>query len=92
MKVGKDEFANFLRLDAELRALATSYFEARVKAMPRPRLYAIKKVDFHDDGCTITYHSRHCSSCLDYEDPTEIYVSLEDLLEYGSDNEQDVTG
>ncbi len=83
MRIGKDEFAQFLRIDAELRALAAKYFEERAKSL-NPRLrHEIQKIEFQDEGCTITYMSTHCSNCRGEID--EIYVSLEELLEFGEE-------
>ncbi|MCC7527962.1 MAG: hypothetical protein IT342_05530 [Candidatus Melainabacteria bacterium] len=92
MKIGKDEFANFIRIDAELRALATNYFEARAKTL-NPRLrHEIEKIEFHDEGCTISYRSSHCSNCRGNDDLDDIYVSLDDLSEFATQNEQDSAG
>lgn len=92
MRIGNDEFANFIRLDAELRALAGRYFEARAKTF-NPRLrHEIEKIEFQDDGCTITYRSSHCSNCRGNDDVDEVYATLDDLLEFAEENEQDSTG
>jgi len=94
MTIGKDEFANFLRIDAELRALAGRYFDARARTFYAPRLRVdLESVVFHGEGCTIYFSKSRCSNCRgNADDLDDIYVSLDDLLEFSAQHEPDAAG
>ncbi len=85
MRLDQYDFEHFIRLQVELTARATKYFEARAKTFNNELRHELTKIEFHSDGCTISYKSSHCSNCSDLDNTDEIYVSLEDLLEFNEE-------
>lgn len=85
MRIDKAEFAQFARQYAELTARARKYFEERAKNFNPQLRHSIEKIEFQEDGCTITYRSTHCSSCRGNDDIDDIYVSLDELLEFNEE-------
>ncbi len=86
MKIDQSEFERFAALHAELTQRARKYFEARAKPPSNPNLrHGIEKIEFSSDGCTITYWGSHCSKCHGNDDIDELYMSIEDLLEFNKE-------
>lgn len=85
MNIAKSDFDQFARINAELTARAKKYFDARAKSFNSQLRHEIEKIEFNSDGCTISYKSSHCSNCRDLDDTDEIYVSIEDLLEFNEE-------
>jgi len=85
MKIAKSDFDRFAALHAEMTARAKKYFEERAKNF-NPRLqYEIEKIEFGCDGCTITYRGSHCSNYRGNDDIDELYMSIEDLMEFNEE-------
>ena len=82
MRLDQYGFMHFICLQAELTARAVKYFEARAKTFDKGLRHGLTKIEFHSDGCTISYKSSHCSNCRDLDSTDETYVSCEDLLEF----------
>lgn len=85
MRIEKSEFERFAALHAELTQRARKYFEARAKTFNPNLRHEIEKIEFGSDGCTITYRSSHCSNCRGNDDIDELYMSIEDLMEFNEE-------
>ncbi len=85
MRIDQYDFEHFVRLHVELTARATKYFEARAKTFTDDLRHKLEKIDFHSDGCTITYKSSHCSICPDLDETHEVEVSIEDLMAFNEE-------
>lgn len=85
MKIDKSGFERFAALQVELTARAKKYFEERAKTFNPNLRHEIEKIEFSSDGCTIAYRSSHCSSCRGNDDIDELYMSIDDLLEFNEE-------
>ncbi len=85
MRIDQSEFERFAALHAELTQRARKYFEARAKTFNPNLRHEIEKIEFSSDGCTITYRSSHCSNCRGNDDIDELYMSIEDLMEFNEE-------
>ena len=78
LEISEEEYANFVRIDEELRELATRIFEEQSKTFNPQLRYEIRNIEFDESGCTIWYYSTHCSNCRDEVDT--LFVTLDELL------------
>ncbi len=85
MKIDKSGFERFAALHVELTLRAKKYFEERAKSFNPSLRHEIEKIEFNSDGCTISYRSSHCSNCRGKDDIDELYMSIDDLLEFNEE-------
>lgn len=85
MRLDQYDIEHFLRLQVELTARATKYFEARCQIFDQIVRHELAKIEFHSDGCTITYRKVSISTGFPIEGPEEIEVSIDDLLSFNDE-------
>lgn len=79
MRIDSSDFDSFLRINAELKARATRYFEERAKHFENQLRHEIVSIDFSADGGSITYTS-HC--CHREDETNDICFSFDDLAAF----------